>query len=1035
MNDLWKRKLLAYLHDPPSKPFNVAEHREVADTLVRNAFPEMAPADAAWFFDKVCDHTAAAADRVVCPKARAMRAGWQAEAATFKHPLGGGELHFEQKITATLAEDIATQAQPYSLPYDRLPAAQQAWARFFCHWRLWPQRASQRDPRLAHAPADTRIPDHTIWTHCSLVSALQACVEFERQGDRCERREFKPAFLLVQVGPVQDFISQARTTRDLWSGSYLLSWLVAHGIKAVTDVVGPDCVLFPALRGQPLFDFLHRAGLYEPLGLWTAEEKLHADEQVLRPTLPNRFLAVVPEGKAAALAAAAKTAMETELRESISRACLDWIAANGGNHPITGDALNRWHQQLRQFLTVHWQVWPWQPDVKKTMQRFEELPTGRFGGEDKTVQAVPPAAALQRAYEAATRGIPFEDLDPRNYKHRSWKEGGVWKSACLDANDNDLRPGGEPVLENPGFAWPAHYAEAEFRLAARRNTRDFEPWGEWSGGQCRDLDRRDGSVKDMLSGKEEVIGSAAWQKGLATLPGHHFGENERLGAMNLIKRIWHLAYLKKEKGLERLPRFDSVPAVAAASWVSSVLLKKTAEAGKARDLFVETDGFGPLASNAADCYPADIQNWESCNEQQWVRRSDNLIFHSVEWDRAIRAIRDETKPEAKAKLQTARDALLRLQGERGLNSQPSRYVAVLALDGDSMGEWVSGAKSPLLETQLAEEAKNYFQDHELLRRLMRCPRHVSPSYHLQFSESLANFSLYLAAPIVDFFDGQLIYSGGDDVLAMLPAERALGCARALRMAFRGDPDLATVFAGVLDTRLKDAEGKLLPPEKQPAWGFVAMNGEWEGWHRWQRDTWPRGYHLLVPGWNADISAGIAVGHMHTPLQNLVEAAREAEKRAKKKEGQGGYGKAAFAVALFKRSGETIEWGAKWDSRAIALAERFATLSQDGWLSARFPYALAGFLRPYDTRCYERERDEWQPFRLRPANGFDPMAVFPAEFHHVLDQQTKPEWRASQERHHFEQLATKFLTEDCPGRMLDDFLGPFLTTTFIQRGGQ
>lgn len=27
----------------------------------------------------------------------------------------------------------------------------------------------------------------------------------------------------VQVGPVQEFIAQARSTRDMWAGSYLLS--------------------------------------------------------------------------------------------------------------------------------------------------------------------------------------------------------------------------------------------------------------------------------------------------------------------------------------------------------------------------------------------------------------------------------------------------------------------------------------------------------------------------------------------------------------------------------------------------------------------------------------------------------------------------------------------------------------------------------------------------------------------------------------------------------------------------------------------
>ena len=126
------------------------------------------------------------------------------------------------------------------------------------HWLLWrcwlhhavTHKAGQkaRAEWLAYLPADTRIPDGTIWHHMSVASALESALGEGQQ----------PAFLLFQVGPVQEFIAQARSTRDLWSGSFLLSWMMAHAIKVVTDALGPDAVIFPSLRGQPLFDWLHR---------------------------------------------------------------------------------------------------------------------------------------------------------------------------------------------------------------------------------------------------------------------------------------------------------------------------------------------------------------------------------------------------------------------------------------------------------------------------------------------------------------------------------------------------------------------------------------------------------------------------------------------------------------------------------------------------------------------------------------------------------------------------------------------------------
>ncbi len=966
--NLWQRKLLAYLHDPPSKPFNIVEHRAMAESLIRNAGFE--PADVAWFFDKVCDHTAAAADRVICPKSSQLRAEWN-ESAAFKHPLGGGELHFEQPIRHAEAEAQVAKLQPQNCGWEKL-GERQDWAKFFVHWRLWRQRCAEKHPSLAHLPADTRIPDHTIWTHCSIVSALQSCVKIEREHQAVEMRDFQPAFLLLQIGPVQEFIAQARTTRDLWSGSYLLSWLIAHGIKAITDEVGPDCVLFPALRGQPLFDFLHKESLYDKMTMW--DELRHSQEQILTPNLPNRFLAVVPAWQAQQLAVAAENAMARELQR-IGDACAAWLKVEDTARP-------RWDQQIAQFLTVHWQTWQWEPDV---------------------ASAIAGHAELKQAHEAAIAGIPKQDLDPRNYKHRSWREGDTWVTEILTADGQPIvrvrkranqpeerkivAQNGQPFIDNPGFAWAAHYRRVDELLAARRNTRDFDAW-------ATDDANRTGAVKDQLSGKEEVIGSENWQKELHKLPKHRFGKEEKLGALNLIKRVWDIAYLQP-KGLKRTPRFDSLPAIAAASFAIEIVDKMT-ENSDAWPLLLD---FQKAATGAATDFGAEISDAKS--ESDWIRQSDASIFHVVEWDRTIRDTKDDAA--ARARLSSARDALKKLLGKDGLNQSPSRYVAVIALDGDSMGKWISGALSPHWRGQLAAEAVTYFEGQPLLKTLLDTRRQVSPSYHVQLSEALANFALYLAGPIVEYYDGQLIYAGGDDVLAMLPAERALPCARALRMAFRGDPNLPSVFPGAM-------AGGCQP-------GFLAIDGEWEGWKRWEKKFLKRGFHLLVPGQNADLSAGIAIGHMHSPLQNLVEAAREAEKRAKRAPDKGGYGKSAFAVSLFKRSGETIQWGAKWDSHAIELAQRFEDNFCEGKrLSGRFPYALAELLRKYD------------PLTIQTTPQFDAPAVIRKDLEHVVGQQGKnvPD--------SFVATATNYL-EDCRGHRLDDFLGPFLTVTFVTRGGE
>ena len=56
--------------------------------------------------------------------------------------------------------------------------------------------------------------------------------------------------LLVTLGPVQDFIAQARRTRDLWYGSHLLSELGRAAARAL--VGGGAKLIFPSLQaGDP----------------------------------------------------------------------------------------------------------------------------------------------------------------------------------------------------------------------------------------------------------------------------------------------------------------------------------------------------------------------------------------------------------------------------------------------------------------------------------------------------------------------------------------------------------------------------------------------------------------------------------------------------------------------------------------------------------------------------------------------------------------------------------------------------------------
>lgn len=750
--DFWKSKLKAFLHDPPCKALGIGGHEEVAEQFKRSiGFDEKE----AWDDEatKLCDHVAAAADRFLFPRPSVMRAQYTGlREAPFRHPFCDGLWYSGSAITRDQAEakfQGAIGIVDQSLDWKH---------RFLLYWRRWPEEAAKLDSRLAFLPADTRIPDHTIWNHNGLVSAFRGCFE----GGR-----LKPAFLLFQIGPVQSFIECAKSTRDCWSGSYILSWLISKALAAVSMEQGPDSMIFPSLRGQPFFDYAMK-DIYASIllegerTLWDAVSA-GIGHKMRIPTLPNRFLMLVPSARAEEMAKLAEDAIRREWH------CITEFAwrSFGALSEAGIDAWRgRWEDQVGQFLQIHWQIMDWDESL------------------------------CDSGLEMLAKSVPSDDLDQRNFGMRN----------------------GEAALTNIGNSWTIQYNRTARAFAARRMLREFAQFArDDSPGMA-------GAPKDLLSGIEEVIGpEALWQR---------------------------------------------------------------IRSGAAGDIFKENDGPYGAISIAKRYFP------------RYLREEVKLDLDFGTPDRRIASTRE-------------------IAGNR-------KYFAVIAMDGDEIGARLSGRKGRLFKDCLADEARRYFGR---ISAFDGCRRGMSPAAHSQFSECLSNFALHLVEPVVQAFGGQLIYAGGDDVLAMVPAENALAAGLALRSMFRGEchsafassPELAMSFASPC---LRDFEIS----SEHHGW-VVAPSG---------RDR----LSLMVPGTESDVSCGIAVAHHSFPLQRAIHEARQAEKRAK-----GEYGRSAFSMSLLKRSGEIIQWGGKWESPAIELFYAYLALRQKGE-GNRLPYVLSQLLAPY-----------------------------------------------------------------------------------------
>lgn len=773
-NIFWKRKLAAFLHDPPHKPFRIAGHEDARKSFCLEV--GLDESDLKTHFERPSDHQAAAADRMIFPdptKSK-VRTNWEKdEDCCFIHPLSGEKL-FPSSLPAT--SDLAENWLHDALQGTGVSEEYSMETRWWKTWRLWPEIAARKNPVLAYLVADTRVPNHTLWHHNGLVSAINSC------GGAC-------SFLLFQIGPVQDFIKQARTTRDLWAGSYLLSYLISRALFAVAKHIGPDSVIYPQLRGVPLMDWFGHSAEGQ---FWNEPLRASFDSELLTPNLPNRFLALVPkdwqDAQGNSIAELATAAVRTAWREISNkvRASID--------DKIGGDFLGWdefWDSQTDRFPTIDYTIHDW-CDVASVIKDAEAgTPPLRGGWEDHTLRA-----AIRWAMEK----IPDSEKDSRCY----------------------------PM--NEGYIWSLHYAATEWKFAAAKNARQFFAWGTDAGVE-----------KDHLDGRNEVLGGHDHDAFWSAMRGIQWSENapaklfkgkQEYGAITTIKRLFPFVWMKEALHANP-PRFDSVQDIADA---------------------IESD------------------------------------------------------------------------------EESGKYYAILCMDGDDMGKWLGGSKTPLWKNILSGEENNpntplgYFKEKWGAQwDTIRSP--LTPSFHASLSESLGNFSLYCAGQIVEAFKGQLIYAGGDDVLAMLSVESALDCADALQLVFRGiDPSRH----GRSSTRVQEVLRALF---HFPAPGFIiCKKGAGKSEHC--RPNWP----LMVPGSASTASVGIAIGHCRSPMQDVIRAAREAEHAAKKVTHKG-----ALAVRVLKRSGESVQFATRFDDGTLGI---WSELSEyRAALSSRFIYRFLRKIQP------------------------------------------------------------------------------------------
>lgn len=189
------------------------------------------------------------------------------------------------------------------------------------------------------------------------------------------------------------------------------------------------------------------------------------------------------------------------------------------------------------------------------------------------------------------------------------------------------------------------------------------------------------------------------------------------------------------------------------------------------------------------------------------------------------------------------------------DGEPSPYMAIIAADGDRMGE--------LLDTA------------------------TTVKEHQQISQALTRFATQVPE-IVSKQYGQCVYAGGDDVLALIPINKAIDCAKELSDCFQ----------------------QIMEPV-----GGTAKN-------------------------KPSLSVGIGISHLMTPMGKQLDLARKAEKLAKDNDNPDKTKrKNALAILFQPRSGAEIAFRERWDNNPAKLLNDWINIHSKDLLPRRAAYNL------------------------------------------------------------------------------------------------
>ncbi len=440
-------------------------------------------------------------------------------------------------------------------------------------------------------------------------------------------------------------------------------------------------------------------------------------------------------------------------------------------------------------------------------------------------------------------------------------------AAFADADGEVPRTPGFPAIQwavvpFDGNGYRNAWKQAQALLRARKRIRDFPGFHVQQNGVC------------TLTGRWPA------ESGPGRPSRTRVRRGESLSAVGRVKR-WY--------GRAHGDRFASTWSISTAAYRDEIVRLGAPEEdfelwGAVLDLRFAVDGLAAAADPALGAAlrqkSGALEGMAASHDEtlEWLRQAEGSWCVAGTWDpsqlRRDYELAEDPDPELCKDARLAAGKLAR--AARGAGIAPvNSYLAVLAQDADRLGD-----------------------------RLGRFGGGDPVGWHRDVSAALSDIATRQVEDIKGSHLGQVVYAGGDDLLALVPAERALAAARSVNGLFAGDPRLNELL---------------------------------------DRPT---------------ASSAIAFFHASWPLQSAIESVRDLLKDAKRR------GRPGLGVAVLTRGGErarvVLPWTDHGSDPAVPMIQHLEELvaATSGPLSGR----LAGGLEQDRDALADLSR-EWLELEL------------------------------------------------------------------------